>query len=181
MGMRVRAQPLCALAWTSYPLVCPLRQVSRPPEKTDATLASAQWNELPQAPQALGRQMESRRGCLYCEPHLSKTPVGTVSCPLSGPFLCFIPGIQSIQLSAKGQGRHLMVGLLTCIALPLPGVLSPRRVALRKASADTLGSDPWRNFGFALQLWKAEISWLQRLFCHSKKYGLGRLVQRGTD
>lgn len=177
MSVHVQAQPLCTLARTSYPLFCPLRQESCPPEKADDTLASAQWLH-----QAIRRQMESRRGCHYCEPHLSKTPVGTVSCPFSGPFLCFTPGIRSIQLSAEGQGRHLMTDPLTCIALPLPGVLAPWRVTLRKASADTMGRDLWRNFSPTLQLCKAEFSWLQRPFGSLKKYyALRRLLQRRTD
>lgn len=49
-----------------------------------------------------------------------------------------------------------MVDPLTFVALPLPRVLAPWKVILRKTRADTVGRDPWRNFSPKLQLCKAE-------------------------
>lgn len=126
MGVHVQAWPLCACAWTHDPFLGPVRQVPCPPEKTDDRLAYSQCLR-----QAIRGQMEPRQGCRYCKTHPGKNPRGhrvfdgCLSCQLAGTFLCFTPGMQHIQLSARGQGRRLRPDALNCIALPLPGVLAP--------------------------------------------------------
>lgn len=134
MGVHVQAWPPCACAWTYDPLPGPVRQVSYPPEKTDDRHAFSQCLY-----QAIRGQTESRHGCRYLQATSRQKPSGCrafdgcLSHQLSGMFLCFAPGMRRVQLSAQGQGRHLMLDPRTIIALALPWVLALLRVALKES------------------------------------------------